>query len=112
MNTPTTGTNVSGPAASDGGPDGPRAAWIWVGAPEEHDAGLARDGVPFHPGGSFAPRPGSGPVGTRGAWLREILARTPLTAWTSLFGLPPAAIVRLPVPGAPATCTSGGHARR
>ncbi|QFG20571.1 DUF5691 domain-containing protein [Actinomadura sp. WMMB 499] len=74
-------------------------AWIEVEAPGEHDAGLARDGVPFHPGGSFAPRPGNGPVGTRVAWLREILARTPLSTWTSAFGLPPAAIVRLPVPG-------------
>lgn len=94
---------VSGPP-----PDGP---WIEVEAPHEHDAGLARDGVPFHPGGSFAPRPGSGPVGTRAAWLREILARTPPATWTSLFGLPPDGIVRLPVAGGGAGDLHTGWAR-
>ncbi|GGV08645.1 hypothetical protein GCM10010182_30160 [Actinomadura cremea] len=90
---------------------GPEAAWIEVEVPREHDAGLARDGVPFHPGGSFAPRAGNGPVGTRVAWLREILARTPLSTWTSAFGLPPAAIVRLRVPDGGAGDLHVGWAR-
>ncbi|MEV5829525.1 DUF5691 domain-containing protein [Spirillospora sp. NPDC052242] len=90
-----------------GAPDGP---CIEVEAPHEHDAGLARDGVPFHPGGSFAPRPGGGPVGTRAAWLREILARTPLATWTSAFG-PPDGIVRLPVAGGGAGDLHTGWAR-
>ncbi|MEU5879121.1 DUF5691 domain-containing protein [Spirillospora sp. NPDC047279] len=72
--------------------------WVVVEAPHEHDEDMARDGVPFHPTGSFAPggRAG-GPVGARAGWLREILARTPLTTWTDLFGLPPMEIVCLPV---------------
>ncbi|RSN41766.1 DUF5691 domain-containing protein, partial [Actinomadura sp. WAC 06369] len=90
------------------GPDGPR---LEVEAPHEHDAGLARDGVPFHPGGSFAPRPGSGPVGTRAAWLREILARTPPETWPPLLGLPPEGIVRLPVAGGGAGDLHTGWAR-
>jgi hypothetical protein len=75
--------------------------WIVVEPPRTHDEDLARDGVPFHPTGSFAPgRRAGGPVGTRAAWLREILARTPLPAWTGLFGLPPMEIVCLPVAAA------------
>ncbi|MFF5263063.1 DUF5691 domain-containing protein [Actinomadura viridis] len=74
--------------------------WIMVVPPRVHDEDLARDGVPFHPTGSFAPgRRTGGPVGTRAAWLREILARTPLATWTELFGLPPLEIVCLPVAG-------------
>ncbi|GLZ12400.1 hypothetical protein Acsp04_26350 [Actinomadura sp. NBRC 104425] len=77
---------------------GRRRTWVLVEPPRTHDEGLARDGVPFHPTGSFAPGGRSGgPVGTRSAWLREILARTPLSAWTDLFGLPPGEIVCLPV---------------
>ncbi|MEW2358334.1 DUF5691 domain-containing protein [Spirillospora sp. NPDC029432] len=72
--------------------------WILVEPPRGHGEDLARDGVPFHPTGSFAPgRRAGGPVGTRAAWLREILARTPLATWTDLFGRPPREIVGLPV---------------
>ncbi|WP_242886092.1 DUF5691 domain-containing protein [Actinomadura litoris] len=70
---------------------------IAVEPPHEHDEDLARDGVPFHPSGSFMPGNGNGPVGARAAWLREILARTPLGTWTELFGLPPMEIVCLRV---------------
>ncbi|MEU5987736.1 DUF5691 domain-containing protein [Spirillospora sp. NPDC047418] len=86
---------------------GRRQTWIRVEPPHAHDEDMARDGIPFHPSGSFAPRGGGGPVGTRAAWLREILARTPLPAWTELFALPPMEIVCLPIgaaaagPGAP-----------
>ncbi|MFG2243851.1 DUF5691 domain-containing protein [Spirillospora sp. NPDC048823] len=75
---------------------GREQTWIQVDPPQAHDEEMARDGVPFHPSGSFAPRSGGGPVGTRAAWLREILARTPLSTWTDLFGLPPMEIVCLP----------------
>ncbi|MQY09586.1 DUF5691 domain-containing protein [Actinomadura macrotermitis] len=87
-----------------------RQTWILVEPPHAHDEDLARDGVPFHPSGSFAPgaRAG-GPVGTRAAWLREILARTPLSTWTDLFGLPPMEIVCLPV--ADAADTDGRSTR-
>ncbi|GAB3678993.1 DUF5691 domain-containing protein [Actinocorallia lasiicapitis] len=63
--------------------------------PADHDDAMARDGIPFHPPGSFAPA--SGRVGARAAWLREILARTPLATWTDAFTLAPAQIVALPV---------------
>ncbi|MBX6766857.1 MAG: hypothetical protein IRY90_06865, partial [Actinomadura rubrobrunea] len=77
---------------------GRRRLWVAVEPPRTHDEDLARDGVPFHPSGSFVPGGRSGgPVGTRAAWLREILARTPLATWTELFGLPPMEIVCLPV---------------
>jgi hypothetical protein len=69
--------------------------WVWVSPPEDHDDEMARDGIPFHPAGSFAP--GDQRVGTRAAWLREILARTPLATWTELFGLPAMEVVCLPV---------------
>lgn len=75
---------------------GREQTWIQVDAPPAHDEGMARDGIPFHPSGSFAPRDGR-PVGARAGWLREILARTPLATWTELFGLPPMEIVCLPV---------------
>ncbi|WP_030172574.1 DUF5691 domain-containing protein [Spirillospora albida] len=83
---------------------------ILVEPPGEHGEDLARDGVPFHPSGSFAPN-GGGPVGTRAAWLREILARTPLATWTDHFGLPPMEIVRLPVAGTGARDVHIGWAR-
>ncbi|WUI02327.1 DUF5691 domain-containing protein [Spirillospora sp. NBC_00431] len=76
---------------------GRRQTWISVEPPRAHDEDMARDGVPFHPSGSFAPRSGGAPVGTRAAWLREILARTPLSTWTELFALPAMEIVCLPV---------------
>jgi hypothetical protein len=61
---------------------------------------MARDGIPFHPAGSFAPGGRSGsPVGARAGWLREILARTPLETWTDLLGRPPMEVVCLPVTG-------------
>ncbi|GAA1589583.1 DUF5691 domain-containing protein [Actinomadura kijaniata] len=83
-----------------------RQTWILVEPPRAHDEELARDGVPFHPSGSFAPgsRAG-GPIGTRAAWLREILSRTPLRTWTEVFGLPPVEVVCLPV-----TDLTGGDA--
>ncbi|WP_019634247.1 DUF5691 domain-containing protein [Actinomadura atramentaria] len=68
--------------------------WLHVEPPAEHDEGMARDGVPFHPEGSFAP--GRTPAPPR-AWLREIVARTPPATWTGAFGLPPAEILALPV---------------
>ncbi|MBW8485412.1 DUF5691 domain-containing protein [Actinomadura parmotrematis] len=83
-----------------------RQTWLVVEPPHAHDDGLARDGVPFHPSGSFAPG-GRGPVGTRAAWLREILARTPLATWTEAFGLPPVEIVCLPVAEAADTGGTG-----
>jgi hypothetical protein len=76
---------------------GRRRTWIQVEPPSAHDEDMARDGIPFHPSGSFTPRGAGGPVGARAAWLREILARTPLHAWTELFALPPMEIVCLPV---------------
>ncbi|MFG2005304.1 DUF5691 domain-containing protein [Spirillospora sp. NPDC048911] len=75
-----------------------KQTWVVVEAPHSHDEDMARDGVPFHPTGSFAPAgKAGGPVGARAGWLREILARTPLTTWTELFGLPPMEIVCLPI---------------
>ncbi|WP_067457692.1 DUF5691 domain-containing protein [Actinomadura macra] len=86
---------------------------VVVEPPREHDEDLARDGVPFHPSGSFTPGGPNGPIGARAAWLREILARTPLSTWTETFGLPPMEIVCLPLgtperPGPP----DGGAAQR
>ena len=99
---PETRPAADGTGRDGGGRAGRSRLWIVVEPPREHDEELARDGVPFHPTGSFAPGRGAdgGPVGTRAAWLREILARTPLSTWTELFGLPPAEIVGLPVGGA------------
>jgi hypothetical protein len=76
--------------------------WVVVEPPREHDDGMRRDGVPFHPAGSFVPDGRSGaPVGTRAAWLREVIARTPLSTWTALFPLPgpanPMEVVCLPI---------------
>jgi uncharacterized protein DUF5691 len=81
---------------------GRRQTWIIVEPPQGHDEEMARDGIPFHPAGSFAPdrRPDGGsrgPVGARAGWLREILARTPLQTWTEVFGRPPMEVVCLPV---------------
>jgi len=89
---------------------------VVVEPPHEHDEDLARDGVPFHPSGSFAPGGSTGPIGARAAWLREILARTPLSTWTEAFELPPMDIVCLPLttpvrrPGAPSAGLPGAHA--
>ncbi|MGI8332258.1 DUF5691 domain-containing protein [Actinomadura scrupuli] len=76
--------------------------WVVVRPPDGHDEGMGRDGVPFHPAGSFVPDSRSGaPVGTRAAWLREIIARTPLATWTALFGAhgpaSPMEVVCLPI---------------
>jgi Family of unknown function (DUF5691) len=76
--------------------------WVVVRPPRDHDEGMRRDGVPFHPAGSFVPDGRSGaPVGTRAAWLREIIARTPLSTWTALFAGPgpasPMEVVCLPI---------------
>ncbi|SEG05799.1 hypothetical protein SAMN04489712_10357 [Thermomonospora echinospora] len=80
---------------------GRRQTWIVVEPPHAHDEEMARDGIPFHPAGSFAPGGRSGsPVGTRAGWLREILARTPLETWTDLLGRPPMEVVCLPVTNA------------
>jgi hypothetical protein len=72
--------------------------WIAVEPPAGHDAGMARDGIPFHSAGSFAPAQlGGTPVGTRAGWLREIIARTAPETWTDLFGVSPMEIVCLPI---------------
>jgi hypothetical protein len=76
--------------------------WVVVEPPQGYDEGMRRDGVPFHPAGSFVPDSRSGaPVGTRAAWLREIIARTPLSTWTDLFGphgaASPMEVVCLPI---------------
>ncbi|GAA2727138.1 DUF5691 domain-containing protein [Actinocorallia aurantiaca] len=68
-----------------------------VDLPGEHDDAMARDGIPFHPPGSFSPS--AARIGVRAAWLREILARTPLDSWTGAFGLTPGEVVALPVAG-------------
>src|SRR5262249_52578730 len=36
-------------------------------------------------------------IGTRAGWLREILARAPLSIWAEILGRTPAQVVRLPV---------------
>lgn len=89
---------------------GREQTWIRVEPPPGHDEDMARDGIPFHPAGSFVPR-GGRPVGARSAWLREVLSRTPLTTWTELFGLPPIEIVCLPVPEADGRDVHVGWAR-
>lgn len=72
--------------------------WIVVEPPAGHDAGMARDDIPFHAAGSFAPSATTGnPVGTRAGWLREIVARTPPETWTELFGGTPMEVVCLPI---------------
>jgi hypothetical protein len=72
--------------------------WIVAEPPAGHDAGMARDGIPFHAAGSFVPSAGTGnPVGTRVGWLREIIARTPPSVWTDLFGVSPMEVVCLPI---------------
>lgn len=72
--------------------------WIVVEPPAGHDEGMARDDIPFHAAGSFAPSATSGnPVGTRAGWLREIIARTPPETWTELFGGTPMEVVCLPI---------------
>ncbi|TNY37168.1 DUF5691 domain-containing protein [Thermomonospora catenispora] len=78
--------------------DGRRRIRLLVEPPERHDEDMARDGIPFHPPGSFTPdSPTARPIGARAGWLREILARTPLAVWTDLLDLPPEEAVRLPV---------------
>jgi len=76
---------------------GRRRTRLVVTLPEEHDDTMARDGIPFHPPGSFSPS--ASRTGVQAAWLREILARTPLDSWTEAFGLTHAELVALPVSG-------------
>lgn len=72
--------------------------WVVVEPPAAHDNGMARDDIPFHAAGSFAPSATTGnPVGTRVGWLREIIARTPPATWTELFGGTPMEVVCLPI---------------
>lgn len=86
--------------------------WIVVEPPHVHDEGMLRDGVPFHPAGSFAPKDASQvPVGARAGWLREILARTPLATWTDVFAVPPMEVVCLPIADDFATDVHIGWAR-
>ncbi|WP_404816952.1 DUF5691 domain-containing protein [Streptomyces thermolineatus] len=59
-----------------------------VEAPAGCDAAMERDGV--------VARPPSG-RGERSWWLGQLVDATPLSAWTEAFGLPPAALVELPV---------------
>ncbi|WP_018657951.1 DUF5691 domain-containing protein [Actinomadura flavalba] len=80
-----------------------------TGKPDAHDDALARDGVPFQPGGTFLPGRN---VGTRAGWLREILSRTPLATWPDHLGLPPERLVTLPVTDAadgPVAARRGGR---
>jgi hypothetical protein len=62
--------------------------WIIIDPPSAHDDAMQRDGIPFH----AAER-----IGNRAGWLREILARTPLSTWTELFGVRPMEVVCLPI---------------
>ncbi|GAA4623873.1 hypothetical protein GCM10023196_021820 [Actinoallomurus vinaceus] len=61
---------------------------ILVDPPADHDEAMRRDGIPYH----AAER-----VGNHAGWLREILARTPLSTWNDRFGAAPERIVRLPI---------------
>ncbi|MFL6051840.1 MAG: DUF5691 domain-containing protein [Actinoallomurus sp.] len=72
--------------ADAGSPDGPDR--LVVHPPEHHDEAMLRDGIPYH---------ATERIGNRSGWLREILARTPLSIWTELSGLPPAHIAALPI---------------
>lgn len=57
-------------------------------APREVDAAMRRDGVPAKP-------PARTNEDTGQLWLRELIARTPLAAWSELTGLPPEDVVGL-----------------
>ncbi|GAA5086648.1 hypothetical protein HNP84_000865 [Thermocatellispora tengchongensis] len=59
---------------------------VVVEPPSACDAAAQRDGV--------RPTPPRG-TGEKGWWLQQIVARTPLTYWTELFGAEPDAIVRM-----------------
>lgn len=76
---------------------GRRQTWLVAAPPETHTHDMARDGIPFHPAGSFAPSGSGTPVGSRAGWLREIVARAPLGTWTELLDLPAMEIVCLPI---------------
>ncbi|MDX6739407.1 DUF5691 domain-containing protein [Actinocorallia sp. A-T 12471] len=73
----------------------PARRHLTVTLPAEHDDAMARDGIPFHPAGSFDPA--AARTGVRAAWLREILARAPLDTWPAHLGLSAAQAVALPV---------------
>jgi hypothetical protein len=62
--------------------------WIVVEAPDGHDDTMQRDGIPFH---------ATERVGDRSGWLREVIARSPLSTWTELFGLGSMEVVCLPI---------------
>ncbi|MDH6120587.1 hypothetical protein ABH930_003862 [Kitasatospora sp. GAS204A] len=61
---------------------------LLVEPPTSCDASLQRDGIP--------PKSPTG-RGEQAWWLGEILAATPLTAWTTAFGRSPAQLLALPV---------------
>ncbi|ROO88946.1 hypothetical protein EDD29_6632 [Actinocorallia herbida] len=73
----------------------PARRHLTVTLPAEHDDAMARDGIPFHPAGSFDPA--AARTGVRAAWLREILSRAPLDTWPEHLGLSPHETVMLPV---------------
>ena len=64
-----------------------------VGPPRQPDAGLQRDGITGRPDLVRVPQE------SRSQVLLEVLARTPLRAWTDGFGLPPSELVALPSGG-------------
>jgi hypothetical protein len=69
---------------------GPRLS---VGAPRRPDAELRRDGI------TAGPESVRAPFEIRTHVLLEVVARTPLNAWTDGFGLTPAEVVALPAGG-------------
>jgi Family of unknown function (DUF5691) len=64
-----------------------------VGPPGRPDTALQRDGI------TSRPDLGRGPLESRSQVLLEVLARTPLRAWTDGFGLAPPEVVALPSGG-------------
>ncbi|MEV0406227.1 DUF5691 domain-containing protein [Actinoallomurus sp. NPDC050550] len=83
----------TGPAATCARPARPDACAatpdaIVVDPPADHEEAMRRDGIPYH----AVER-----IGNHAGWLREILARTPLSTWTDRFGAAPERIVRLPI---------------
>ncbi len=94
-----------------------------VGDPPSPDAAARRDGIrdpsprgASAPRGSLSPRarsarsdPATG--SHKAAWLTQLVAATPLTAWPAHLGLPPAAIAALVVGPAPASPGRAASAR-
>jgi len=85
------GRRMAGRALSglrlEAGPRGPR---LIASPPAECDASMRRDGI--------APGPGAGrsQLADRTRLMLEVVARTPLRAWTDAFALGPAAILAVP----------------